>query len=248
MTDLHSHLVYDFDDGADNREECCRMLELYAAGGVKKVCCSSHSSAQAARGDYRERFAETSELAESFGITLVPALEYSLADLLADPQIPLGSGRYFLLDTGNFIIDSAFINKLMPLNVRGNFFCFAHPERLHPGKIARNAEKYALLRGSCCQVNAASLSGLYGAAVKKAAWQMVESGFCSVIASDAHNEEGIRAFFKVEKMLRDIYPAETVRKWFSDNPELLISGQSPEHIPVVPLSLGERLKRRFSGR
>ena len=42
MIDLHSHLAYGFDDGAVDREVCCRMLEAYAAGGVTTVCATSH--------------------------------------------------------------------------------------------------------------------------------------------------------------------------------------------------------------
>ncbi len=246
MTDLHSHLVYGFDDGAGDRDECCRMLELYAKAGVKKVCCTSHSGAQAARGDYFEKFCETSELAQSFGVEAVPALEYSLTDLLADPAVPLGGSRYFLLDTANFPIDSALINKLMPLSAAGKFFLRAHPERLHPGGVLRDAAKCAMLRGSGCQVNAASLLGHYGAAVKEAAWELVTSGNCSVIASDAHNAAGVKAFCQAAEMLKKLYPAESVQRWFTGNPALILANEAPEHPVPVQHSWYQRFKLLFA--
>ena len=246
MIDLHSHLVYGFDDGAGDRDECCRMLELYAEAGVKKVCCSSHSGAQAVRGDYFEKFRQTSELAQSFGVEALPALEYSLTDLLADPAVPLGESRYFLLDTANFPIDFALINKLMPLSAAGNFFLWAHPERLHPGGVLRDTEKYAMLRSSGCQVNAASLLGYYGAAAKEAAYELVNSGNCSVIASDAHNAAGVQAFCQAAEMLKKLYPPEFTERWFTGNPALILASEAPEDpIPPHP-TWRKRLKLLFA--
>lgn len=249
MTDLHSHLLYGVDDGAGDRDESRRMLELYAGSGVKRVCCTSHSGAfPGNKVKYQERFAEVSGIAESFGIELVSGLEYSLGDLLDDPAVPLGESRCFLLDTGIFQIDSALINKLMPLNVAGNSFLWAHPERLHPGKAVRNTGKYAMLRGGGCQINAASLLGYYGADVKDAAWELLESGCCAVIASDAHNAAGVEAFAKAAKLLKELYPAEAAAGWLQDNPGRILAGEFPEHINSSALSWRQRLKRLFAGK
>lgn len=244
MIDLHAHILYGFDDGAKDRDTCCRMLELYAAGKVDTVCASSHSAANI-DNRYEEYFARSAELAASFGITLLPALEYALTDLLAHPDKHLGNGKYFLLDTANFPVDNALINKLKPLNSAGNCFLWAHPERLHIADPVKTARNYALLRGSGCQLNGASLLGLFGKEVKIAAWELLESGFCSVISSDAHTTDEVNAWLKVKQQLTAFYPDDMVNFWFDTNPQRIISGLTAERRETPALSLKKRFLRLF---
>ena len=244
MIDLHSHILYGFDDGAKNRDTCCRMLELYASGGVKIVCASSHSKADTGER-YMEYFVPAAQLADSFGITLLPAQEYALTDLLAAPRYHLGDGKYFLLDTANFPIDNALINKLKPLSAQGNFILWAHPERLHSRHPEETARMYALLRGSGCQLNGASLLGHFGKEVKNAAWQLLEKGFCSVISSDAHTPEGVTAWLKSRELLNKLYPEELTDLWYHVNPQDILAVECVKQQDVPPLSLKQKICRFF---
>ena len=244
MIDLHSHLVYGFDDGAADRDAACRMLERYAAGGVTAVCATSHSAADADRR-YADRFAATAELAAGFGVTLLPALEYALPDLLAAPERPLGDGKYFLLDTAAFPIDPALFNKLLPLTARGHSVLWAHPERLHPDAATETAAKYATLRGSACQINASSLLGCYGTRAKRAGWELLTAGYCAAIASDAHHEEAVTNFLRAAELLEKIFSPELRDVWFTRNPERILAGKFPERPEVPAPNWLARLKIRF---
>ncbi len=244
MIDLHAHLVYGFDDGAADRDTASRMLERYAAGGVTAVCATGHSAADVDRR-YADCFAATAELAAGFGVKLFPALEYALPDLLAAPTRPLGEGRYFLLDTAAFPVDSALFNKLLPLTARDHAILWAHPERLHPDAATKTAVKYTTLRGSACQINASSLLGCYGDKAKKAGWELLTGGFCSVIASDAHHEEAVTNFLRAAELLGELYTPELRDVWFARNPERILAGKFPERPEIPALGWRARLKVRF---
>ena len=244
MIDLHAHLVYGFDDGAADRDSCCRMLEIYAENGVDTVCATSHSAADAGHR-YEECFAATSELAAQFGVKLLPGREYALADLLNAPEYPLGAGRYFLLDTALFPVDAALFNKLMPLTGDGHSILWAHPERLHTDAPVDTVRKYSVLRGSACQLNASSLLGRYGKKSKRAGWELLSGGFGAVIASDAHHAEAVANFVRAARLLGEIYPPKLRDIWFTVNPGRILAGQFPERPEVPCLNWRKKLKVHF---
>lgn len=247
MIDIHSHLVFGFDDGASDRDCCCRMLELYAAGGVTEVVCTSHSSKDI-DGKYDECFARSAGLAADFGIKLIPALEYSLPDILQSQHRPLGNSTYLLLDPGMFPVDSAMLTRLMPVNAAGYKILWAHPERLYGENTLKTVEKFTVLIGSACQLNAGSLTGAYGDDARTAAWELLENNRCAVIASDAHDPDGVANFIAVRKLLASLYPDEFIRLWFEINPARLLNSQIPERRQPPRLSLGKRIKRYFTCR
>ena len=43
MTDIHSHILFDIDDGADTIEESVSMLKTAESQGIRNVFCTSHS-------------------------------------------------------------------------------------------------------------------------------------------------------------------------------------------------------------
>lgn len=246
MIDLHAHLVYGFDDGAADRDCCSRMLEIYAEHGVDTVCATSHSAADVDHR-YQDCFSATEELAKGFGVKLLPGMEYALPDLLNDPSRPLGEGRYFLLDTAMFPIDPALFNKLMPLVGDSHSILWAHPERLHTKFPVETAKKYAILRGSACQLNASSLLGRYGKEPREAGWKLLSGGFCAVIASDAHHPEAVTNFVRAARLLGELYPPELRDVWFTVNPSRILAGKFPERPDIPKLGWISRLKAHFLG-
>ena len=42
MTDIHSHLIWGVDDGAETKEQTFRLLDRAAADGIDRVICTPH--------------------------------------------------------------------------------------------------------------------------------------------------------------------------------------------------------------
>ena len=241
MTDLHSHLLYDFDDGAVNRDESLRMLEIYAESGYDTVTASSHSDLSK-KTEYAEKFADLADLAGTMGITLVEGAEYSLNDLLASyPDSLPEKSMFLLLDLGVFPVDAALVNKLMPLAAMKKRILFAHPERLWGSGVLKRIETLSMLPGSAYQVNAGSLLGVYGKESYLGAWKMLTSGKCHAIASDAHNHDGVKFLQDARKMLKKFIEPEAIEIFFDLNPRLIASGSSPRW-HMIKLSWLQKLK------
>ena len=232
MVDLHSHLLYNYDDGAENREESIRMLEMYSRIGCDIVTASSHSNLSKS-DEYAEKFADLADVAGNLGITLLEGSEYCLNDLLALSADQLQSKPvYLMLDLGVFPVDNALVNKLMPLIARKKRLLFAHPERLWGQSVLKRIELFSMLPGSAFQVNAGSLLGVYGKEARLGAWKMLTSGKCHTIASDAHDTCGVDFLSEARKMLERFAGKETVEILFDRNPRAIISGKTPERHPV----------------
>lgn len=57
ITDIHTHIVYGIDDGADDREMSLRLIDMEYNQGVRKIFCASHSwSVKDCYQDYHRRF------------------------------------------------------------------------------------------------------------------------------------------------------------------------------------------------
>ncbi len=235
MIDLHSHLLFGLDDGAHDENAMCRMLEAYARQKVTTVVATSHSSVS--RADYGRVFELAFSLAQKFGIGLLPGREYFLADATEqkDDLQTLGESSFLLLDLEHFSVNSSLNNTLMTFS---HPLIFAHPERLWGDAAVKNAE-FLVERNECFfQLNSGSFAGRYGKTARRAAWQLLNAGFCSVIASDAHHASGID-LAACRKMLGACFPKEQLALLFEENPARILSGKKP--LPVC-------FRQSFSGK
>ncbi len=226
MTDLHSHLLFDVDDGAQTESVTREMLEKYVRQSVSVVAATSHSSID--QPEYQHAFDRVAAIAADFGVRLLPGREYSLA--AAEEQYAslqtLGNSRFLLIDLGRFSVNSALSNRLRDFP---HPLLFAHPERLWGEKAVENARFLAGRHEGFFQLNSGSFLGKYGTASRKAAWALLNAGFCAVISSDAHDVGDI-TLAECRKLLESYYDTETVSWFFERNPQRILSGKSPRRI------------------
>ena len=69
ITDLHSHILYCIDDGADTIEESVQMLRMAEMQGVRNLFCTSHHW-QSMSEDYEQNFTILKERVKSEGINI----------------------------------------------------------------------------------------------------------------------------------------------------------------------------------
>ncbi|MCQ2352685.1 MAG: hypothetical protein MJ033_04335 [Victivallaceae bacterium] len=240
MIDLHSHLLFDVDDGALEENVTRQMLDRYVRQKVSAVAATSHSLVDLPQ--YQNAFERVSAIAEPLGVRLVPGREYSLA--VAEEQSAhlqtLGSSRFLLVDLGRFSVNAALSNRLRDFS---RPLLFAHPERLWGEKAVENARFLAERHEAFFQLNSGSFLGEYGKTVRKAAWALLNAGFCTVIASDAHDVCGI-TLAECRNLLESYYDAATVSVFFEDNPQRILSDLPPKRI-VPHCSWISRIRQKF---
>ena len=215
ITDIHSHILPDIDDGAEDIEESLAMAEIAVAEGIGGIICTPH----ALRG-YEEIIGEAEEarrtLREALGKRNIPLKLYSgfevyIAEQFLDYESPekltLAGGQNILIETDFDRVPECMEEALHLIRVSGLRPVLAHPERyLYLKKDFALCEMWKE-NGMLFQINAGSLTGLYGSAAQKMARKLLKKGFADFIGTDAHSagrrapriQEAIRAGEKICK-------------------------------------------------
>ena len=202
MIDLHCHLLPAVDDGSRSMEQSLELARQAVADGIKHSVVTPHIHA----GRYSNTRSSLEPVFANFVAELAKAdidLQLSLGgevrlgieilQLLDDNEIPMlgqmdGYQVMLLEFPHSHILPGAdkLVNLLLKRNVRP---LIAHPERNKD--VMRSLDKiYPFVQAGCMlQVTAGSLCGNFGKIAEQRAKQMLEKGWVTVLASDAHNEK-----------------------------------------------------------
>lgn len=198
LIDIHTHIIYDIDDGAEDIYESLELCKISSENDVTDIILTPHAFRLY---DIDELIKERNEKIEilseklkeeEIGINLYPGAEvFADEDILfADglEKLTLNNSRYLLME---FEFRNLHINRALKY-VETVKQCGLVPVIAHPERYDFIQQKYENLNafmdeGALLQVNASSLAG-YGTGVeKKLAETIVMGGFADFIASDAHS-------------------------------------------------------------
>ena len=193
LCDLHNHLMFGVDDGAENSSETEAMLLDAVKNNVKVIVATPHTLTEK-DCKYQEIFQLTESMAARYDIQLLPGAEYSVQHLPENPPyITLGgkANGAVLVDFKQPLITSdcqAAIDNIFSVDCK---VIVAHPERSFPRNMLDDLNRLAEL-GVVYQLTAASILGVYGKQIRQMCWTLLENGWAKIIASDAH-DSGQRA-------------------------------------------------------
>jgi protein-tyrosine phosphatase len=191
FVDLHSHVVPSGDDGAANVEEGIALCEDAAAHGTAVLYATPHVWPHLPLTDEREREVRVAfermkprvPLELRLGFELTPTREL----LDEDPQ------RYVLDGTTAVLVEIPFVGPadlvvalVDNIEEAGLTAVIAHPERTEAVLLNPSVANQLAERGCLLQVNATSLLGYHGETPAAVAWQLIDDGLVSIVASDGH--------------------------------------------------------------
>jgi protein-tyrosine phosphatase len=251
MIDLHCHILHGLDDGPDTMEESMAMCRISFRDGVRTVLATPHTLNGVYQNDrsiilpkVRElnrkiaecRIPETSSALcpppSAFSFTILPGADVHFSTELLT-QIDEGKaltigdgGKYLLLEFPFQGIPHGVEEILFQLIVRGIIPIISHPERNL--EIPRKTQRYfEMIRMGCLgQVTAMSITGEFGAEVKRVAEKMLKAGLVHIIASDAHSKKNRPPILSsaVQAAARIVGEAEA-RKMVTEYPQAVLDGQ-----------------------
>lgn len=199
-TDLHSHILPGFDDGASSDEEFLEMAQVAVEGGTSTMVATPHYDHEspsfkpldivAAVGDYGSLMDE-----HGIPLALVPGLELRVNAGLLDlakagslEEFTLGgNGKYMLVELPMLDMPLATLDIFFQIQLRGVIPILAHPERNRYLMENPSIVKDFIERGVEIQVNAGSLEGVFGKKARRMARQLVKDRAARLVASDAHS-------------------------------------------------------------
>lgn len=200
MIDVHCHLLPGIDDGAATLDDALTLARHAVASGIKKAILTPHY----VPGRFENTLASIRENALQFRADLAAhdiALEIGFAaevhvseEVLileengALPVLGKVDGcRILLLEMPDGHIPSGTEKLVAWLLARKIRPLIAHPERNK--EVMRNVDKIGRFveMGCWLQLTGGSISGVFGPTCQQRSRQLLERGWVTVIASDAHN-------------------------------------------------------------
>ena len=241
MIDIHSHIVFDVDDGPKTIEDSRVLLEEAYAQGVRTIVSTSHR---------RKGMFETSEdkIAANFKIVqdlskeIAPDLTIlygaeiyftsDILDKLENHIIPkLNDTRYalieFSMNTPYREIHSA-LSKVLMLGITP---VIAHIERYHALENDEKRVRELINMGCYTQINSSSVlkPKLFGDTykfMKKRARYFLDRDLVHIVASDMHNLVDRRPYMKeAYELVSKKYGQEKAQELFTTNPAKVIENQ-----------------------
>ena len=241
MIDIHSHIVFDVDDGPQSRGESKVLLEEAYAQGVRTIVSTSHRRKgmfETPEDEIAANFSEVKQLAQEIGpdLTILYGAEiYFSGDALEKLEkdlIPrLNGTRYalieFSMNTPYRDIHSA-LSKILLLGITP---VIAHIERYHALENDEKRVKELINMGCYTQINSSSVlkPKLFGDAhkfMKKRAAYFLEKNLVHVVASDMHNLDNRPPFMKeAYELITKKYGRDRARDLFETNPAKILRDQ-----------------------
>ena len=196
LCDLHTHVLPNVDDGAQEMEYALQMLRNAVASDVELLAVTPHCNRPGVMGNYLDdglwdRFLQLQKAASDIPVRLVLGAEVladeKLPQLLSQNKIPtINESRYLLTE---FPVDAkpeAFSDMLQRILELGYIPLVAHPERYT--SVCQMPQIVApwLDMGCHLQLTGGSIMGEYGKTVQRTAAFLLQQDLVACIASDAH--------------------------------------------------------------
>ena len=195
--DIHSHILYNIDDGSKSIEESINIIKEHIKMGFTDIVVTPHYIENT---KYKSNNKEKKELLEklkqelkkqNLNINLYLGNEVfinnNIEELINNNEIAtINNSRYLLIEFPMNQQPKDLNNIIYELRIKGITPIIAHPERYdyvekNPDVVYEWIEEGALL-----QSNYGSIIGIYGSAPQKTIKKLLKKNVISILATDIH--------------------------------------------------------------
>ena len=241
MIDIHSHIIFDVDDGPKTLEDSRRLLEESYRQGVRTIISTSHRRKgmfETPEEKIAANFKQVQELAKQVAddLTVLYGAEiYYTSDILKkleEGTFPsLGGTKYVLIE---FSMNTPYkdIHSALGNVIRlGMIPVVAHIERYHCLENDEDRVSELINMGCYMQVNSSNIlkPKLFGDRykfMKKRVQFFLERDLVHFVASDMHNLDDRPPYMqKAYQIVAKKYGAERAEELFKTNQEILLSNE-----------------------
>lgn len=246
MIDIHTHILYDVDDGSESLEMSMEMIRMAADSGTYVIAATPHNFLPGLvqnLENLKSRFQELCERIkeEQIAVKLVSGMEifatWELPELLSQGRVwTLNQTRYFLTEF-DFEEDPLFCTRVLArCKSRGFVPVIAHPERYWFVQHSPDIVYEWICEGYGIQVNKGSLLGRFGSGPRRTAEVLMNCGLVSCIASDAHSPwSRTPNMAEIREFLEDEYGIDYMQMVLEENPRRILQGKElTGYEPIFP--------------
>jgi protein-tyrosine phosphatase len=194
LVDIHSHVLFGMDDGAQTLEDSIALVKMAAEAGTTDLVGTPHASPRYPF-DFELAQARLSEVQAATGgiVRLYSGCDFHLSydniqDALANPRkYTINQNSYLLVEFSEMLIFRNTQDIFARLLDAGMYPIVTHPERngllrQRVGELAAWCEA-----GAYVQVTAQSLLGRFGKSAQEFSRTLLDRGLVHFVASDGHH-------------------------------------------------------------
>jgi protein-tyrosine phosphatase len=241
MVDIHSHILYGLDDGAETLEESVAMVRMATEAGTTDIVATPHANLEY---DFdpdliEQRIQELGRAAGGDAARIHRGCDFHLAydniqDALANPtKYTINHKKYLLVEFSDLAIFHTTTDIFRSLLNAGMIPVITHPERnkLLQKRIAELQEWTEM--GCLLQVTAQSFLGRWGNAARDFSHELMKRRMVHVVASDAHDTERRPPVLDdVHKFLAKQYGPEAADWLLAKSPAAILEGNPLPEAPT----------------
>jgi protein-tyrosine phosphatase len=248
MVDIHSHILWGLDDGAESRDASLAMLRLAAETGTTDIVATPHANNEYTYDPDKIR-EKIKNLQVHCGAVpkIHPGCDFHLSfgnieNALQNPApYTINARSYLMVELPEHVMPPNMGRAFEHMIAVGIIPVITHPERNRVLWTEERQFNAWLEHGCYAQVTAQSLEGHFGRKAKEIAWKLVQDGRAQFVASDGHDlvhrpPRLDRAFALVSQK----HGHATAQRLFTDNPRHALEGSRITETPRP-----EKTKFRF---
>lgn len=197
FVDLHHHLIYGVDDGAQTLEDMQKMILRAAQEGVQELVCTSHANPghrPFPMAEYLDHMAEAEAFIQQRGLDLrlhrgcEILYNESSARLVREGRIPpLAGSDVVLVEFTPDMTCRQMAEAAASFGMAGYGVIFAHVERYDALRSLKNVRTLREECGVYMQMNANTVISKKGFFTERWVRHMLGEGYIDCVATDAHN-------------------------------------------------------------
>lgn len=234
MIDIHTHVIFDVDDGSDTLEESVAILKSAMYAGVTDIICTPHyldvmeydNEKVIKNFDILKSYANEMNIKLHMGNEI--AVYGNIIDILNKGNINHMAGSKYILIEFPMSTDVDYVlDTIYEIKINGLIPVIAHPERCECFRKHIERVKEAVDEGAYIQCNTGSLMGTYGNTAKKIVKKLLKEHLVHFMASDVHSTKNKRyeSLLKVETEVEKIVGMYEKNKIFVYNArQILLNG------------------------
>lgn len=201
MIDIHTHIIYDVDDGSDTIEESVAILKSACKNGVTDIILTPHyiESNEYNMEKVYEHFDALKQEIDKQNIDIKlhlgneVAVYGNISGLLNEHNITnLAGSKYMLIEFPMSTDVSYVIDTIYEMRLKGIIPVIAHPERCECFRAHYERIQEAVNEGALIQCNTGSLMGIYGDTAKKIVKKLLKEKLVHFLSTDTHTLKNCR--------------------------------------------------------
>lgn len=234
MIDIHSHALYECDDGSTSIEQSLEMIRTANDIGVTDIFFTPHYMEDGYKNDREVVYQKIDTLKQKLATENINVNLHCGEEVFIFPHVDeevdekiicLNNSRYVLIELPLIENVNYLADVVYNLLSKGKVPIIAHPERYFIVEKDISFVENLIDKGALIQINANSLVGRYGKEAEKLAIKLLKRNMVHFVASDAHSVHGYKLLSESMERLKELVSEDKFNEITRENQKKIILDQ-----------------------